>query len=167
MRRICAAAVVAGMTILLTLSAWKNHTYPSKTEVEPEYVFSYAENQPEDYPTTLGAKYFAELVEERTNGRIRILVQPVGVLGSENKVIKQMQYGGIDFTRVSLAQLAEYIPSLNVLQMPYLYTDSDHMWRVLDGEIGDAFLESVSADDVIGLSWYCLLYTSPSPRDRV
>ena len=46
MRRIC-AAVVAGMTILLTLSAWKNHTYLSKTEVEPEYVFSYAENQPE------------------------------------------------------------------------------------------------------------------------
>lgn len=41
MRRICAAAVVAGMTILLTLSAWKNHTYLSKTEVEPEYVFSY------------------------------------------------------------------------------------------------------------------------------
>ena len=38
MRRICAAAVVAGMTILLTLSAWKNHTYLSKTEVEPEYV---------------------------------------------------------------------------------------------------------------------------------
>ena len=122
MRRICAAAVVAGMTILLTLSAWKNHTYLSKTEVEPEYVFSYAENQPEDYPTTLGAKYFAELVEERTNGRIRILVQPVGVLGSENKVIKQMQYGGIDFARVSLAQLAEYIPGLNVLQKPYLYT---------------------------------------------
>ena len=154
MRRICAAAAVAGMLILLTLSAWRNHTYPSKTEMEPEYVFSYAENQPEDYPTTLGAKYFAELVEERTNGRIRILVQPVGVLGSENKVIKQMQYGGIDFARVSLAQLAEYIPSLNVLQMPYLYTDSDHMWRVLDGEIGDAFRESVSADDVIGLSWY-------------
>ena len=154
MRRICAAAAVAGMLILLTLSAWRNHMYPSKAEVEPEYVFSYAENQPEDYPTTLGAKYFAELVEERTNGRIRILVQPVGVLGSENKVIKQMQYGGIDFARVSLAQLAEYIPSLNVLQMPYLYTDSDHMWRVLDGEIGDAFLESVSADDVIGLSWY-------------
>ena len=133
----------------------RNHTYPSKAEVETEYVdLSYAENQPEDYPTTLGAKYFAELVEERTNGRIRILVQPVGVLGSENKVIKQMQYGGIDFARVSLAQLAEYIPSLNVLQMPYLYTDSEHMWRVLDGEIGDAFLESVSADDVIGLSWY-------------
>ena len=131
------------------------HKFQGKEkETEPDFVLTYAENQAEDYPTTLGAKYFAELVEERTNGRIRILVQPVGVLGSENKVIKQMQYGGIDFARVSLAQLAEYIPSLNVLQMPYLYTDSDHMWRVLDGEIGDAFLESVSADDVIGLSWY-------------
>ena len=58
MRRICAAAVVAGMTILLTLSAWKNHTYLSKTEVEPEYVFSYAENQ-EALTEWLGAQQIA------------------------------------------------------------------------------------------------------------
>ena len=47
-------------------------------EVVPDYVFSYAENQEEDYPTTLAGKYFAQLVEERTHGRIRILVQHGG-----------------------------------------------------------------------------------------
>lgn len=66
----------------------------------------------------------------------------------------QMQYGGIDFARVSLSQLAEYIPELNVLQMPYLYSDSDHMWKVLDGRIGSDFLEKVSKSELIGLSWY-------------
>ena len=59
-----------------------------------------------------------------------------------------------DFARVSLSQLAEYIPELNVLQMPYLYSDSDHMWKVLDGRIGSDFLEKVSKSELIGLSWY-------------
>lgn len=125
-----------------------------QAEKTPEYVFSYAENQTADYPTTLGAMRFAELVEERTNGRIRILVLCDGRLGAEADVIEQMQYGGIDFARVSLSQLAEYVPRLNVLQMPYLYTDSEHMWRVLDGEIGAEFLEGVSSYDLVGLSWY-------------
>lgn len=128
--------------------------YTKPMETIPQYVFSYAENQTEDYPTTLGAKRFAELVAERTDGRIIIVVEAEGKLGNEMDVIQQMQYGGIDFARVSLSQLAAYVPELNVLQMPYLYADSEHMWRVLDGEIGDTFLQSVQEYELVGLSWY-------------
>ncbi len=122
--------------------------------VVPKYVFTYAENQTKDYPTTMGGMKFAALVEERTQGRIRILVQAEGVLGSETEVIRQMRYGGIDFARISLAQVADHIPEMNVLQLPYLYEDADHMWRVLDGEIGERFLHYPEQYDLIGLSWY-------------
>ncbi|WP_420314807.1 TRAP transporter substrate-binding protein [Butyrivibrio proteoclasticus] len=125
-----------------------------KKEPDPEYVFFYAENQSENYPTTLGANYFADLVYERTGGRIKILVKYDAQLGSESEVIKQMRYGGIAFARVSLSQLAEYIPDMNVLQMPYIYSSSEHMWRVLDGEIGDEFLEMAGDYGLTGLSWY-------------
>lgn len=138
-----AAVAIAGVRI---------HT--TQQEIVPEYVFSYAENQREDYPTTLAARRFAELVEERTEGRIRIIVYAEGELGNEMDVIRQLQFGGIDFARVSLSPLAESIPELNVLQMPYLYNDSKHMWKVLDGEIGDAFLHRVQGKELIGLSWY-------------
>ena len=138
-----------------------------KKETVPEYVFTYAENQTEDYPTTLGALKFAELVEERTGGRIRIQVKAEGVMGSESEVIRQMQYGGIDFARISIAQLSDFIPQMNVLQLPYLYKDSSHMWRVLDGEIGERFLEYSEEYDLIGLSWYDAgarnLYCSDKP----
>lgn len=137
------------MVAILLIRYWRKPMEPI-----PEYVFSYAENQTEDYPTTLGAKRFAELVAERTNGRIRIVVEAEGRLGNELDVIQQMQYGGIDFARVSLSQLAAYVPELNVLQMPYLYADSEHMWRVLDGEIGDTFLQGVQEHELVGLSWY-------------
>lgn len=125
-----------------------------KRAVVPEYVFSYAENQTQDYPTTMGGVRFAALVEERTQGRIRIQVHAEGEFGSETEVIRQMRYGGIDFARISLAQVADNIPEMKVLQLPYLYEDADHMWRVLDGEIGERFLQYPQQYDLIGLSWY-------------
>lgn len=142
------------LAAIVALAAAGISYYRRLKEPVPEYIFSYAENQTEDYPTTLGALRFAELVEQRTGGRIRIQVQAEGRLGTEMEVIKQLQYGGIDFARVSLSQLAAYIPELNVLQMPYLYMDSAHMWRVLDGEIGDSFLNSVREHELVGMSWY-------------
>lgn len=125
-----------------------------KKTIVPQYVFSYAENQTKDYPTTMGGIRFAELVEERTQGRIRIQVRAEGEFGSEAEVIRQMRYGGIDFARISLAQVADNIPEMKVLQLPYLYEDADHMWRVLDGEIGERFLQYPQQYDLIGLSWY-------------
>lgn len=119
-----------------------------------EFVLTYAENQAEDYPTTQGAYKFAELVYERTGGKIEIQVNAGGVLGDEKTVIEQLQFGGVDFARVSLSPLAEFVPKLNVLQMPYLYTSREHMWKVLEGSIGDDFMNSFGGSHLVALSWY-------------
>ncbi len=120
----------------------------------PEFVLRYAENQALDYPTTLGALKFAELVDKKTNGRIKIKVYPNAELGDEQSVIEQMQFGSIDFARSSLGTLAEFSTVLNVLQLPYLYRDEAHMWSVLDGKIGENFLDIVGGFGLVGLSWY-------------
>lgn len=137
----------------------------------PEFVLTYAENQAEDYPTTQGAYKFAELVKERTQGKVEILINAGGSLGDEKTVIEQMQFGGVDFARVSLSPLAEYVPKLNVLQMPYLYTGPDHMWTVLEGQIGDDFLGSFENSSLVPLSWYDAgarnFYTTGKPIERL
>ena len=137
----------------------------------PEFVLTYAENQPEDYPTTQGAYRFAQLVYERTGGKVEIQVSPGGVLGDEQSTIEQMQFGGIDFARVSLSSLSDFIPKMNVLQMPYLYTDADHMWQVLEGEIGDEFLDSLDGFGLVALSWYDAgarnFYSAKKPVERL
>ena len=120
----------------------------------PELILRYADNQPKDYPTTRAAEYFAELVEERTNGKIVIRVYCNGELGDENSVMEQVQFGGIDFTRVSLGTLSEIMPNFEVLQLPYLYDGAEHMWRVLDGGIGEDFLQSPQEVGIVGLSWF-------------
>ncbi len=142
----CVALVLASGILF-----WRANASRQKA---PEYVFYYADNQTADYPTTLGGKRFAELVYEKTDGRIKILMKSDGELGLESEVLKQMRYGGIAFARVSISQLAELIPDMNVLQLPYLYNNAEHMWSVLDGEIGEDFLGRTLDYDLVGLSWY-------------
>ena len=125
-----------------------------KPEATPEYVLTYAENQHEDYPTTQSAYYFADLVEERTGGRIVIDVLCDAQMGTQQEVLDQMAFGGIDFTRVSLSSISDELPILNVLQLPFLYEDADHLWRVLDGPIGEEFLDVFEEAGLVGLSWY-------------
>lgn len=120
----------------------------------PTWLLRYAENQPADYPTTRSAEYFAGLVAERTGGDVKIVVYPDGALGDENAVIRQMQFGGIDLARVASAQLINQVEELSVLTLPYLYEDGSHMWKVLNSEIGDVFLEQLADIDLVGLSWY-------------
>ena len=136
-------------------------------EEQPELILRYAENQPDDYPTTVAARAFAEKVKQRTDGRVKIAVYSKGELGAEMSVIQQIQYGGIDFARVSLSQLAEYMPALNVLQLPFLYQDAGQMWRVLDGSIGDEFLTRLDDIDLTGLSWFDAGVRSFYTRQRV
>lgn len=130
--------------------AKKNKQY----ETVPEYVLTYAENQAEGYPTTESAHYFSDLVYERSEGRIKINVYAGGELGDEVSVIEQMQFGGLDFARASIMTMGEFIPEMNVLQLPYLYNDSEHMWKVLKGEIGLEIMDKVQEYGLTALSWY-------------
>lgn len=111
----------------------------------------------EGYPTTLADQEFARLVEERTDGRIRIGVYSGGALyGEETGAIEALQLGDLAFSRVSASPVSSYVPAMNAIQMPYLYKNADHMWAVLDGEIGQKMLSEVQASGsgLVGLCWY-------------
>ena len=149
MKRLSAVLLLTGILALVCACAARDPAGSS-----PELVLRYAENQPEDYPTTRAAHYFADLVEQRTQGRIRVRVYADGELGDEVSVLEQMSYGGIDLARASLSTLMVECPTLMVLQLPYLYEDAGQMWRVLDGEIGTQFLTAPRQSGIVGLSWF-------------
>ena len=146
--------IVVFLLVLLTAGfSWAAGSAEKEESSEP-IVLRLAETHGADYPTTKGDYEFARLVEERTNGRIKIEVYPGSQLGEERAVIEQVQFGAIDFTRVSISPLAAFAPDFNALQMPYLYRSPDHMWEVLNSPIGDEFLNSLEPSGFVGLSWF-------------
>ncbi|MEI7026633.1 TRAP transporter substrate-binding protein [Paenibacillus sp. y28] len=118
------------------------------------YTFRLAETHPADYPTTLGDKKFAELVNQKSNGRIKIDVYPSSQLGEEKAVLEQVQLGAIEFTRVSTGPLAEFNKAFGVFSLPYIFNNEKHLWNFLQGDEGGKLLESLASSKMMGLAYY-------------
>lgn len=119
-----------------------------------ELTLIYADNHADGYPTVEASKAMAQEIYDKTSGRIGMAVYGNAVLGNENDTIEQLTYGDIQLVRASCASFAAYGNKLNVLCLPYLYTNYDHYWKVLDGEIGDDMLMACKDANIIGLCWY-------------
>ncbi len=118
-------------------------------------VLRLADTLTETYPATAGAVEFARLVEEYSEGRIVVELYLGGVLGSdEAAVVEQLQFGGIDIARLNISPVAEVAPMLNLLQMPFLFTTTEHMYEVIDSELGTEMLASVDGTGMVGLGLY-------------
>ncbi|MBP2079062.1 TRAP transporter substrate-binding protein [Oceanobacillus polygoni] len=113
-----------------------------------------AENHPDDYPTAIGDKEFARLVEEKTDGRYVIEVYAGGQLGEESEVLEQAQLGTIDLARVNSIPLAQFSQDIGVLSMPYLFEDEDKKWEKLNGEVGQDLLATLDGSNLVGLAFY-------------
>ncbi len=149
-------AIVVAVLFVLTgvFAGCGGDKKPADKPAQQQMVLKLGETHPPDYPTTMGDKKFAELVTERTKGRIKVEVYPSSQLGEEKAVIEQVQLGAIAFTRVSSAPMAEFNKPLGVFSLPYIFDNTDHMWKFLNGPDGQKMLDGLAASKFIGLCYY-------------
>ena len=116
--------------------------------------FRSAEVHPADYPTTQAVQYMGKLVSERTKGRLGVKVYANGALGTEKDTIEQLRIGALDMTRINVAPLNSVVPETLVTALPFLFRDTAHMRKVLDGPIGEEILKAMEAQGLVGLAFY-------------
>jgi tripartite ATP-independent transporter DctP family solute receptor len=144
---------ILGVFLVVLVATFVLTGSPARVSAAP-IVMRLAETHPQDYPTTKGDYEFARLVKERSNGRIVIEVFHSKQLGEEAAVIEQVQLGAIDMTRVSISAVSSFVRDLDAFQLPYLYRDAAHMWKVLDGPIGQEILKKHEAYNFVGVGWF-------------
>jgi tripartite ATP-independent transporter DctP family solute receptor len=116
--------------------------------------FRAADNQAETYPTVQALNYFGRLIRQRTNGRHSILVFHSRQLGEERDTIEQTIAGAIDINRTNVAPLGDLVPELNALSLPFLFNSPAHLYKVLDGPIGEEILSRFDESGLIGLAFF-------------
>ena len=125
-----------------------------KSESKP-ITLRMGDNQPENYPTVIGGKKFAEIVEEKTDGRIKIQIYANSQLGDDKAVNEQLQLGAVDMNRVSAGgALAEFNQDFGVFNLPFLFDNSEHLWNFLNGPKGEEMLQSLESAKMVGLAYY-------------
>ncbi len=110
---------------------------------------------PMDHPYMVGSKKFADLIKDRTGGRIVIKLYPSNQLGKgEREMTEGIQQGAIDLLITSTGPLGGFCPSINILDFPFLFRDFEHVDRVLDGSIGRRLLDDFEKADIKGLAFW-------------
>jgi tripartite ATP-independent transporter DctP family solute receptor len=116
--------------------------------------FRVADTQAGDYPTVQALELMGRLVRERTGGRHSLRIFHSRQLGEEKETIEQTRIGAIDINRTNVAPLASFVPEANILALPFLFRSVDHLYKVLDGPVGDDILTSFERHGLIGLAFY-------------
>lgn len=117
-------------------------------------VLYLAHNLPQNHPVHKGILEFQKEVEKNSGGKLQVKIFPDGQLGSEREVLELLQIGSVAATKVSAATLSNFVPEYNVLGIPYLFRDKDHLFNVLEGPIGNSILEKGSKFWLRGLCYY-------------
>lgn len=106
------------------------------------------------HPVHQGMVYMAERVAELSEGRMRIDIYPSQQLCSERECMELLQIGSLGMTKVSAAIMENFAPSYQVLNLPYLFRDEEHRFRVLESEVGRQLLEEGASRRLLGLAFY-------------
>jgi len=119
-----------------------------------EFDLVEAHTPPPDHPYTLGMVRYADLVKQRSYGRVAIQIHHSRQLGDERQVVEGLQLGTIHLTVTSTGPLGGFVPEMNVVDLPFLFRDADHAYKVLDGEIGRSLLNKFDAVGIKGLAYW-------------
>lgn len=113
-----------------------------------------ADVHPEDYPTVQAVIFMNQQIQRTSGGHLGIKIFPDGLLGDEAPLLQLVLSGELDMNRVSIQALDSVAPLTRVLSLPYLFRDTNHLHKVLDGPIGREILDSLTPHGLIGLAYY-------------
>ncbi len=124
--------------------------------IKKRLVLKASDVHPAGYPTVVAVENLGKKLEKATNGRLSVQMFAAMQLGGEKEAIEQAQVGAIQIARVSVGALGPVIDDLNVFNLPFLFRNTAHMQKVIDGPIGQELLDKVSGNRnaaLVGLAW--------------
>lgn len=98
--------------------------------------------------------FMNERLKELSDGTMDIEIYPNGQLGSERDTMELLQIGSIAMTKVSASPMESFVPKMKIFSIPYVFRDEAHLWKVLNGEIGQRLLIEGESVRLRGLAYY-------------
>lgn len=95
-----------------------------------------------------------ERLAEYSGGTMQLQIYSGGQLGNERELIELLQIGSLAMTKVSASSVESFVPQMRVFSVPYIFNDNAHLWRVLNGDVGQQLLQELSGARLHGLGYY-------------
>jgi tripartite ATP-independent transporter DctP family solute receptor len=129
---------------------------PLDASAQTKMVFKASDVQPPGYPTVAATENLGKKLAEATQGRLSVQMFPSMQLGGEKETIEQTQIGAVQMLRASVGSMGPIVDDINVVNMPFLFKNTAHANKMMDGGIGQELLDKITASpnaNLVALCW--------------
>ena len=117
-------------------------------------TFQLSHNAAAGNPKDVASLRFAELVEQKTEGRLKVDVGGAAQFGDDAETITNMRLGTIAFSANSQGTTSAVVPEIALLGLPFLFQSLDQAEAVMDGPVGDKIAAAAEAQGLVVLGWW-------------
>ena len=101
----------------------------------------------------IAARKMAEVLKEKSNGRLELELFPSAQLGGEVDMLTQLRSGNLDLGLLGSGPVSGLEPSVLVTALPFIWKSRDSFWKTINGPIGDKILANFDNKGLKALAW--------------
>jgi tripartite ATP-independent transporter DctP family solute receptor len=105
-------------------------------------------------PRHEAALKMAEVAKAKSNGRIEIQVAPSAQLGDDAAMVTALRTGALDISANSQGAVANAVPEYAAFGMPFLFSNLEQVWKMLDGPIGKELADKSAEKGLVVLGYW-------------
>ena len=117
-------------------------------------TIKFANQNAKGHPIVNGMEKFAELVEARSGGKLKVNVFPGGALGSDQANMSALQGGALEMASMNSGIFASVVKDFAIYDFPFLFANPKEADAVVDGPFGKALHAKLEEKGMVGLAYY-------------
>lgn len=119
-----------------------------------EKTIKFATQNPKGHPLVMGMEKFADLVQAKSGGKIKVNLFPGGVLGGDQANVSALQGGTLEMVSLNSGILASQVKDFEVFDFPFMFANGKEADAVVDGPFGKKLHAKLEAKGLVGLTFW-------------
>jgi tripartite ATP-independent transporter DctP family solute receptor len=129
-------------------------------------TIKFATQNPKGHPIVLGMEKFAEIVQAKSGGKLKVNLFPGGTLGSDQANVSAIQGGTLEMASMNSGIFAAQVKEFAVYDFPFMFSNSKEADAVVDGPFGKKLHDKLQDKGMVGLAYYELGFRSITNSKR-
>jgi len=149
-----ASAMVIFLVAFLAVGCAQRVVDKEQYSQEEKIVIRFSHVVPQNTPKGLAALRFAQLVEERTEGRVEVQVFPNSTLYKDGEELEALQTGSVQLVAPTTSKLGKMFPRWQLFDLPYAFETRHEVHRAVDGEIWEELIQDFNGTNIKALAFW-------------
>lgn len=118
-----------------------------------ERTFRFGNTFMEDNHKNKFGEKLSEILEEKTDGKMKVEIFPSSQLGDDSDMLNDAQSGNLELVMGPFPLLTNFMPEAGIFDLPYIFDDQEQAEKILESEVGTYFLKKLEDHDLVGLGY--------------